>query len=103
MLINQARNLTSLPTSTLGEIRQSMDRMRQLIGEAQRLAYNVRDLDRVFAQRYPAGSLAGTSHGRLVENADERWLVAVASSQTPLKTQATIHPNSGTTPPKIQP
>lgn len=97
MLINQARNLTSLPTSTLGEIRQSMDRTRQLIGEAQRLAYNVRDIDRVFDQRYPAGSLAGTSHGRLVENADERWRDAVAAFQDALKTQATIVTNMGDT------
>lgn len=97
MLINQARNLTSLPTSTLGEIRQSMDRTRQLIGEAQQIAYNVRDIDRVFDRRYPAGSLAGTSHGRLVENADERWRDAVAAFQDALKTQATIVTNMGDT------
>src|SRR3546814_9931881 len=93
MLINQARNLTSLPTSTLGEIRQSLDRTRQLIGEAQRLAYNVRDIDRVFDQRYPAGSIAGTSHGRLVDNADERWRDAIAAFQDALKPQATIVTN----------
>ena len=97
MLINQARDLTSLPTSTLDEIRQSMDRTRQLIGEAQQIAYNVRDIDRVFDQRYPSGSLAGTSHGRLVENADERWRDAVAAFQDALKTQATIVTNMGDT------
>src|SRR3546814_2025864 len=58
MLINQARNSTSLPTSTLSQIQQSMDRTRQLIGEAQQIAYNVRDIDRAFDQRYPAGSLS---------------------------------------------
>lgn len=97
MLINQERDLTSLPASTLGDLQQSMDRTRELIGEAQRLAYNVRDIDRVFDQRYPAGSLAGTSHGRLVENADNRWRDAVAAFQDALKTQATIVTNMGDT------
>ena len=97
MLLGQARNLTSLPTSTLGELQQSMGRTRQLIGEAQQIAYNVRDIDRAFDQRYPAGSLAGTSHGRLVENADERWRDAVAAFQDALKTQATIVTNMGDT------
>jgi P-type conjugative transfer protein TrbJ len=97
MLINQARNLTSLPTSTLRDIQQSMDRTRQLIGEAQQIAYNVRDIDRVFDQRYPAGSLAGTSNGQLVENAETRWRDAVGSFQDALRTQATVVTNLGDT------
>src|SRR3546814_13402341 len=88
MLINQARNLTSLPTSTLSQIQQSMDRTRQLIGEAQQIAYNVRDIDRAFDQRYPAGSLSGTSNESLVTNAEERWRDAVGSFQDALRTQA---------------
>ena len=89
-LINEARNLTALPTSALGDIQQSMDRTRQLIGEAQKIAYQVRDIDRVFDARYPAGSLQGTSSGRLVENAEERWQDAVGGFQDALRTQATV-------------
>jgi P-type conjugative transfer protein TrbJ len=89
-LVNEARNLTSLPTSALGEIQTSMDRTRQLIGEAQQIAYQVRDIDRVFDARYPSGSLAGTSTGRLVENAETRWRDAVGSFQDALRTQATV-------------
>src|SRR3546814_401351 len=97
MLINQARNLTSLPTSTLSQIQQSMDRTRQLIGEAQQIAYNVRDIDRAFDQRYPAGSLSGTSNESLVTNAEERWRDAVGSFQDALRTQATVVTNLGDT------
>lgn len=97
MLINQGRNLTSLPTSTLSQIQQSMDRTRQLIGEAQQIAYNVRDIDRVFDQRYPSGSLAGTSNGQMVGQAEDRWRDAVGSFQDALKTQATIVTNLGDT------
>ena len=65
-LINQARNLTSLPTNALSGIQQSIDRTRQLIAQAQAIAYNVQDIDRVFAARYPSGSLSGTSSAQLV-------------------------------------
>jgi P-type conjugative transfer protein TrbJ len=96
-LINQARNLTSLPTNALSGIRQSIDRTRQLIGQAQQIAYTVQDIDRVFDARYPAGSLAGTSSGQLVENAENRWHDAVAGFQDSLRTQATIVTNLGDT------
>jgi P-type conjugative transfer protein TrbJ len=96
-LINQARNLASLPTNTIGEIRQSIDRTRQLIGEAQQIAYDVRDIDKVFDARYPAGSLQGTSSGQLVGNAESRWRDAVAAFQDSLKTQASVVTNIGDT------
>jgi len=96
-LMNQARNLTSLPTNTIGQLRQSMDRTRQLIGQAQQIAYNVRDVDRVFDARYPAGSLSGTSSGQLVANAEQRWRDAVGAFQDSLRTQATIVTNLGDT------
>jgi P-type conjugative transfer protein TrbJ len=97
MLINQARNLTSLPTNTLSQIRQSMDRTHQLISQAQQIAYNVQDIDRVFDQRYPAGSLSGTGDGQLVANAEARWHDAVGSFQDSLRTQAGVVTNLGDT------
>lgn len=92
-LINQARNLTSLPTNTLSSFRQSIDRTRQLINQAQQIAYNVADVDRVFSQRYPAGSLTGTSQGDLVSSAQSRWHDALASYQDALRTSATVAGN----------
>ena len=92
-LINQARNLASLPTNALSGIQQSIDRTRQLIAQAQQVAYNVQDIDRVFAARYPSGSLSGTSSAQLVSNAATRWHDAVGSFQDSLRTQATIVTN----------
>ena len=92
-LINQARNLASLPTNALSGIQQSIDRTRQLIGQAQQVAYNVQDVDRVFNARYPSGSLNGTSSAQLVNNAETRWHDAVGSFQDSLRTQATIVTN----------
>jgi P-type conjugative transfer protein TrbJ len=71
-LINQARNLTNLPTSMLSSIQRDIDRTRQLITQAQQIAYKVENIDQVFSQRYPSGSLAGTSSGALVTNGPSR-------------------------------
>lgn len=92
-LINQARNLASLPTNALSGIQQSIDRTRQLITQAQQVAYNVQDIDRVFNARYPSGSLSGTSSGQLVANAEARWRDAVGGFHDSLRTQATVVTN----------
>ena len=92
-LINQARNLANLPTSLLTSIQQDIDRTRQLISQAQQIAYNVQNIDQVFSQRYPSGSLAGTSSGDLVSNAQTRWTDALAAYQDALRTGATVTGN----------
>jgi len=92
-LINQARNLANLPTSMLTSIQRDIDRTRQLISQAQQIAYNVQNIDQVFSQRYPSGSLAGTSSGDLVSNAQTRWTDALAAYQDALRTGATVTGN----------
>lgn len=92
-LINQARNLASLPTNELSKIQQSIDRTKALIGQAQQIAYDVKDVDKVFSQRYPAGSLETAPSKTLVDNAKERWKDAVGAFQDSLRTQATIVTN----------
>lgn len=96
-LINEARNLASLPTSEIAKIKQSIDRTRQLIGEAQQIAYEVKDIDRVFDARYPKGSLEKMPSGQLQADAGQRWKDAVAAFQDSLRTQAGIVTNLGDT------
>src|SRR5258707_1655092 len=48
MLLNQAKNLTSLPYSSLQTIVQSFARTQQLLNEAQHLAYAVNQIDQAF-------------------------------------------------------
>lgn len=92
-LLNQARDLASLPTSALDGIRQSIDRTRQLIAEAQRIAFDVKDVDAAFDRRYPKGSLKDAPTAKLIGDAEERWRDAVAAFQDSLKTQAGIVTN----------
>src|SRR6478752_2693103 len=57
MLINQARNLATLPFSSLSQLQQSVQRTQQLLGQAQRIAYDVQQIDRAFSTTYaPASS-----------------------------------------------
>jgi type IV secretion system protein TrbJ len=55
MLLNQAKNLASLPYSSLQTIEQSLARTQQLLNEAQRLAYDVNQIDQAFQRLYPQG------------------------------------------------
>lgn len=52
MLINQAKNLTSLPTSLLGQIEGNFSQMKTLLGEADKLAYSVQDIESQFTSTY---------------------------------------------------
>jgi type IV secretion system protein TrbJ len=95
MLINQARNLTSLPYSSLQQLQQSIGRTRQLLSEAQGIAYDVQQIDRAFATTYgPASS--GQSDDTLIANARTRWQNAVSGLQDALRVQATVVGNLDT-------
>ncbi len=89
MLINQARNLASLPYSSLMRLQQSFARTQQLIARAQRLAYEVTDIERAFTQGYGSSASLGSSQ-QMFANARERWQTSVAGFQDALMTQATV-------------
>jgi P-type conjugative transfer protein TrbJ len=89
MLINQARNLASLPYSSLMRLQQSFARTQQLIARAQRLAYEVTDIERAFTQGYGSAASLGSSQ-QMFANARDRWQTSVAGFQDALMTQATV-------------
>ncbi|MDH8511866.1 P-type conjugative transfer protein TrbJ, partial [Klebsiella pneumoniae] len=49
MLVNQAKNLATLPFSSLLQLEQSIQRTQQLLAQAQRIAYDVGQIDRAFS------------------------------------------------------
>jgi len=71
MLINQARNLTSLPYSALQDLQQSVQRTQQLLGEAQRIAYDAQAIHQAFQTDYGPASLTATAPA-LLDGARER-------------------------------
>ena len=95
MLINQARNLTSLPYSSLQQLQQSIGRTRQLLSQAQNIAYDVQQIDRAFSTTYAPAS-ASQSAQALIANAQARWQNSVAGLQDALRVQATVVGNLDT-------
>ncbi|MGJ4948701.1 P-type conjugative transfer protein TrbJ [Bradyrhizobium sp. HKCCYLS20291] len=89
MLINQAKNLASLPYSSLAQLQQSIERTQDLLKQAQRLAYDVQQIDRAFATTY-APANGNMSNQDLVSNAQARWQTSVAALQDALKVQAGV-------------
>jgi len=95
MLINQARNLTSLPYSSLQQLQQSVQRTQQLLGEAQRIAYNVQNIDQAFQTTYGNASMSASDQ-QLVAQARERWQNTVGGLQDAMRVQAGVVGNIDT-------
>jgi P-type conjugative transfer protein TrbJ len=95
-LVNEARNLTSLPVSTLQELQGQVDRTRALLGEAQRIAFDVGDIQKSFDARYKGAALSGPQ-AAMVANAEARWNDSVGAFQDAMKVQAGVVTNMGVT------
>jgi P-type conjugative transfer protein TrbJ len=95
MLINQARNLATLPFSSLLQLEQSIQRTQQLLAQAQRIAYDIGQIDRAFSTTY-APATSSVSDQALMANAQTRWQNALASLQDAMRTQATVVGNLNT-------
>jgi len=92
MLINQAKNLASLPTSMLSEIEGNFSEMQNLMGEAQKLAYSVQEIEQQFASTFK--DFAGDKTGpQLVEGARQRWQQSLSAYEHSLKAGATAVTN----------
>jgi len=87
MLINQAKNLTSLPTSLLGQIEGNFSQMKNLLGEADKLAYSVQDIDSQFSSTYENFG-SDLSSQQLVDGARERWQTSVSAFEHSLRAGA---------------
>ena len=85
MLINQARNLASLPYSSL----------QQLLQQAQGIAYDVQRIDQAFTSTYGNASMSASDQA-LVAGARERWQNTVGGLQDAMRVQAGVVGNIDT-------
>jgi P-type conjugative transfer protein TrbJ len=90
MLLNQTRNLTGLPYSSLQAIEQSITRTQQLLGQAQRIAYDINQIDQAFQRVYPQSYAGATSSQQLIGDAQTRWQNSLAAHQDALRIQAGV-------------
>ncbi|MCW2387166.1 P-type conjugative transfer protein TrbJ [Sphingobium sp. B11D3B] len=95
-LINEAKNLASLPVSALSTLQAQVDHTRQLLGQAQRIAYDVQSIQGAFEGRYKGTALTGP-HTQMVANAKARWEDSVGALEDTLRVQAGVVGNLGGT------
>jgi P-type conjugative transfer protein TrbJ len=89
MLINQARNLASLPHSSLQQLQQAVGRTQALLSQAQNIAFDVQQIDQTFQQKY-ANIDMSASEQQLVADARSRWENTVGGLQDAMRVQAGV-------------
>src|SRR3546814_1229890 len=99
-LINQARNLASLPFSSLQQLQGQIQQTRQLLSQAQRIAYDVQQIDQAFTARYRGADL-NASDQTLIANAKERWETSLGGFEDALTVQAGVGGNLDVAPPAL--
>ena len=92
-LINQARNLQNLNFSSLGQIDQSITQTTSLLGQAQRISYDVSAINTAFTTTYPVTYSSSTSSQQLLTDAQTRWQNALAAYQDEMRVQAGVVQN----------
>ena len=70
-------------------MQSSIQRTQQLLAQAQRIAYDVRQIDRAFSTSYGPAT-GGQSNQVLISNAQSRWQNSVAALQDALRVQAGV-------------
>ncbi|MDO5703920.1 MAG: P-type conjugative transfer protein TrbJ [Paracoccus sp. (in: a-proteobacteria)] len=92
MLINQARNLASLPHSSLQQLQQNVSRTQQLLGEARNIAFEVQEVDQAFEREYGTPDLS-KSEQQLLADARTRWTNTMGGLQDAMRVQAGVTNN----------
>jgi P-type conjugative transfer protein TrbJ len=92
-LINQARNLSNLNFSSLSQIDQSITQTTSLLGQAQRISYDVNAINTAFTTTYPTSYPGSTSSQQLLTDAQTRWQNALAAYQDAMRVQAGVVQN----------
>jgi P-type conjugative transfer protein TrbJ len=77
------------------QLEQSILRTQQLLSQAQRIAYDIGQIDRAFSTTYAPAS-SSLSDQALIANAQSRWQNAMAGLQDAMRTQATVVGNLDT-------
>jgi len=93
MLLNQARNLTSLPFNIVGQLRATLATTTNLIAQAQGIAFQLNQAQQQFSRFYPSSYSAGTTGAAMLADNYQRWLNSLQSLQTTVAMQAQASQN----------
>lgn len=89
MLVNQGKNLATLPLSTLSSLQATISQTTSLLAQAQNIAYSVSSVEQQYQQSYTSVS-SGMSDSALYSQAQTRWQNSVGGFEDALKLQARV-------------
>ena len=91
MLENMARDLESLPDSIADDILRRMDRIEELMREAEGIGYKIEEIEREYERQYPETYGENPpEHRILVEQARTRWKQSRLAYRDSLLTTAQV-------------
>ena len=90
MLENEARNLASLNFSSLDGMTDDLNRVSDLMNQAQGISFDVQSVEAAFQQTYPQQYGSGTSFPQLLSAAQARWQNARDAFQQTMAVQSQI-------------
>jgi P-type conjugative transfer protein TrbJ len=90
LLIDSARNLTSLPATTAAQLKGHIDEFNQLLAQALGITFNLERTTSEFERLYPRQYSAGTSSDRMVQDARARWTNSHDALRHTLQTQSKV-------------
>lgn len=88
MLVNEARNLTTLPFNIVNQLRAALALTTQLIAQAQGIPYQLSQAQSQFSRFYPTAYGSGTSGARMSADSLQRWMHSLQALQTTISMQA---------------
>ncbi len=88
-LVNEARNLQSLPLTILDPLQQQIRQTQALLSQAQGIAFDVQAIEREFGSQYKDIDLSASQRA-MVDGAEGRWRGSVAAFEDALKVQAGV-------------
>lgn len=95
MLLNQAKNLASLPSSILQQLQSNFQRTQTLLTQAQNISFDIGKIQQAFSTNYGTPA-ANSSNAALTAAAQTRWQTSLGAFQDSLKIQAGVIGNIGT-------
>jgi P-type conjugative transfer protein TrbJ len=88
MLVNEARNLTTLPFNIVSQLRAALALTTQLIAQAQGIPYQLSQAQSQFSRFYPTAYGSGTSGAGMSADSLQRWMHSLQALQTTISMQA---------------
>lgn len=89
MLMQGAKNLTSLDVTALNELRANLAQTQALIAQAQGMSFDVGEMEEQFRRLYPAQT-DGASGEAMAAQARERWTASREALRTTMQVQGQV-------------